>query len=289
MQIYSETLILQIQFTFRCFQVWGHKPQLYILCGSQAALYLHSCLQWWPTMRSIFARDVWLACTESPSTQKNYWWIANTPTKENHPSMHVLPHEGRVAPIAAPLNSTLPGSLVEQILVVQDVPEAQVTADRLQQLNVFRGHVCHSCSCIKLSSLQALVTLVPASRWIVYGVHGLSGGHAPNVVTRSDLSRAAIIEICGRRLDESSFTCFRYFWNLCFFVFCLMKLFSILALVRRIATTLLANLANPSYRVQPSRHWQKTCSTSFTSSPLCYFYVDMQIVNMVHIHYNTCL
>ena len=142
-------------------------------------------------------------------------------------------------------------------------------------------------SCIKSSSLQALVTLVPASRWIVYGVHGLSGVHAPNVVTRSDLSRAAIIAICGRRLDESSFTCFRYFWNLCLFVFCLMKLFSILALVRRIATTLLANLANPSYRVQPSRHWQNTCSTSFTSSPLCYFYVDMQIVNMVHIHYNT--
>jgi len=57
--------------------------------------------------------------------------------------MHVLPHEGRVAPIAAPLNSTSPGSLVEQILVAQDVPEAQVTADRLQQLNVFCGYVCH--------------------------------------------------------------------------------------------------------------------------------------------------
>ena len=134
--------------------------------------------------------------------------------------------------------------------MVQDVPEAQVTADWLQQLNVCYVAMC-AISCIKLSSLQALVTLVPASRWIVYGVHGLNGVHAPNVVTRSDLSRAAIIEI---RLDESSFTCFRYFWNLCLFVFCLMKLISILALVRRIAITLLANLANPSYRVQPSRH-----------------------------------
>ncbi len=72
-------------------------------------------------------------------------------------------------------------------------------------------------------------------------------------------------------MREYSFTCFRYFSNLGLFVFCLMKL-SILALASRIVTTLLANLANPSYRVQ-LLDTETTCINMLTEHMVDIFHI----------------
>ncbi len=109
MQMYSETLILQVQFTFRCFQeafhylwVWGHKPQHSL---RRAGCAISSRL---PPMMADHAKHLcerrvaglyWIA----PRLYTKGWLMdCQNPTKENHPSMHALPYGGRVAPIAAP-------------------------------------------------------------------------------------------------------------------------------------------------------------------------------------------
>ena len=90
-------------------------------------------------MRSIFARDVWLACTESPLdyTQKNDWWIANNPRKENHPSMHG-PNRSSVKKAhrqEALWNKSLWFRMCRKL-------KWQLNGDRLQQLNVCYVAMC---------------------------------------------------------------------------------------------------------------------------------------------------